>query len=68
MCLNDLSGCELVSLASIIAISISKNFDNEEIGILDGLFTSIGDNLALLAVSYTTNDNDTNKEIPSNYC
>ena len=68
MCINDLSGCELVSLASIIAISISKNFDNEEIGILAGLFTSIGDNLALLAVSYTTNDNDTNKEIPSNYC
>lgn len=51
MCLNDLSGCELVSLASLIAISISKNFSNEEISILAGLFTSIGDNLALLSNS-----------------
>ena len=56
MCLNDLSGCELVSLASLIAISISKNFSNEEIGILAGLFTSIGDNLALLAISSPNDD------------
>lgn len=56
MCLNDLSGCELVSLASLIAISISKNFSNEEISILAGLFTSIGDNLALLAISSPNDD------------
>lgn len=56
MCLNDLSGCELVSLASLIAISISKNFSNEEIGILAGLFTSIGDNLALLANASNNDD------------
>lgn len=56
MSLNDLSGCELVSLASLIAISISKKFSNEEISILAGLFTSIGDNLALLAISSPNDD------------
>ena len=52
MCdLNDLSGCELVALASIVAISISEHRSSEDISILSAFFTSLGDNLAAIALT-----------------
>ena len=46
---SDLSGCNLVGLASSIAILISENTTVTEMTILSGFFSSIGDNLAILA-------------------
>lgn len=54
MCdLSDLSGCELVALASIVAITISENKSAEELSLLSAFFTSLGDNLAAIALTKT---------------
>lgn len=50
-CLNELSGCELVTLANIIAISISQNLNSDELAFLAGFFTIIGDSLATLSLT-----------------
>ena len=45
------AGLDLIGLSSSIAILISQNFELEDLGILAALFTTIGDNLALIATS-----------------
>lgn len=50
-CLNDLSPCELVTLANIISVSISQNLSSDELASLAGFFTVLGDSLAVLSVS-----------------
>ena len=45
------SGLDLVGLSSSLAILISKNTDLEDLGILAAFFTTLGDNLALIATS-----------------
>lgn len=50
MCISDLSNCELVALASSLAITISKQVSNDELIILSVFFTALADNLALLSL------------------
>lgn len=45
----DLSGTELVALASILSIYISQSLSSNELATLAGFFTALGDNLAILA-------------------
>ena len=47
--LNNLSGCEIITLANIIAIGISQNLTSDELAIMGGFFTIIGDSLSTLA-------------------
>lgn len=47
--LYNLSGPELVFLASALAIYISQGLDNEEIGVLGDFFSALGENLSLLS-------------------
>lgn len=49
--LNNLNGCELVALANIFTLSIAQGLTAEEIGVLSGFFTVIGDSLALIAIN-----------------
>lgn len=49
--INNLNGCELVTLASIIAITISQGLTSDEIVAYSGFFTIIGDSLAALSVN-----------------
>lgn len=42
-------GSELVLLAASIAISLSSDLTADEINILAGLFSALGDNLAIIA-------------------
>ena len=53
--LNNLNGCEIVTLANIIAISLSQNLTSEEMAILSGFFVIIGDSLATLSLFNTNN-------------
>lgn len=53
--LNNLSGCEIVAIANIIAIAISQNLTSNELAILAGFFTIIGDSLATLSLTNTNN-------------
>lgn len=45
------SGCELVTLANVLAIQLSQGLTAEELAILGGFFNSLGDNLGLLAAT-----------------
>ncbi len=55
--LNDLNGCELLALANIFTISISQGLTSEEIAVLAGFFTVVGDSLALMAINNSSSDN-----------
>lgn len=48
------SGFDLVGLSSSLAVLISQNFDIEDLGVLAAFFTTLGDNLALIATSRTS--------------
>lgn len=47
----DLSGCNLIGLASSLSIIIAQDLSTEEIGILSAFFSALGDNLALIVAS-----------------
>ena len=53
--LNNLSGCEIVTLANIIAIGISQNLTSDELALLGGFFTIIGDSLSTIAAANSNN-------------
>ncbi len=55
--LNDLNGCELLALANIFTISISQGLTSEEIAVLAGFFTVVGDSLALMAINNSNSEN-----------
>lgn len=48
--LNNLNGCELVTLANIIAISLSQNLTSEEMAIIAGFLVVLSDSLATLSL------------------
>ena len=50
MCISDFSNCELVALASSLAIAISNEFSKDDLIILAAFFTTLGDNLAILSL------------------
>lgn len=45
------SGFDLVGLSSSLAIFISQNSSTDDLSILVALFTTLGDNLSLIATS-----------------
>lgn len=49
--LNSLSGCELVSLAAIISVTISKDLSPDEIDTLGNFFSALGSNLSTIATA-----------------
>lgn len=51
MSISDLSGCNLIGLASSLSILIAQDLNEEEIGILSAFFSALGDNLALILAS-----------------
>ena len=55
--LNNLNGCQLITLANIISINLAQNLTSEEAAILSGFFTIIGDSLATLSISNVNNKN-----------
>ena len=50
MCISDFSNCELIALASTIAIALSNEFPEEDLPLLSIFFTALGDNLAILSL------------------
>ena len=51
MCFNNLSGCELVTLASILSIYISNDLSPDEIDTLGNFFSALGSNLSTSATA-----------------
>lgn len=52
--MNNMSGNNLIGLASSLAIIISEQVDSDDLNILAAFFTALGDNLALISA---VNDN-----------
>lgn len=50
-CLNNLSGCELVSISAILAVSISQNLSPDETDTLGNFFSALGSNLSTIAAA-----------------
>lgn len=48
---NNCSGHNLIGLSSSLAILISNQFDTDELNILAAFFSSLGDNLAIIAAT-----------------
>ena len=66
--LTQLSGCELVTLASILSITLSEPLNTDELNILADFVTTLGDNLATIASARESNKNDCKKSnIIANY-
>ena len=51
MNLSDLSGCNLIGLASSLSILLGENLSANELNILSAFLSSLGDNLALIAAA-----------------
>ena len=51
MNISNLSGSNLIAIASSLAILISQDLSADEIGVLAAFFTALGDNLAILAIN-----------------
>ena len=48
---NDISGCDFIALSSSIAIFLGNNLDINTLNILASFFSSLGDNLGIIAAS-----------------
>lgn len=46
---NSPSGCELVTLANTLSCALAKNLSTDDVNLLAGFFSAVGDNLAILA-------------------
>ena len=46
---SNLSSCELIGLASSLAIAIGKNLSADDVASLAAFTTTLGDNLAIIA-------------------
>lgn len=51
MNLNNLSGCNIIGLASSISILLGENLNAEELTLLAAFVVTLGDNLAILATT-----------------
>lgn len=58
MCISEISGCNLIGLASSLAIALSQNLTHDEITVLAAFFTSLGDNLALISAASSLPNDD----------
>ncbi len=57
MCFSDFSSCNLIGLASSLAISIGEDMDADELAVLAAFFTAFADNLAIIATKKSLEEN-----------
>jgi hypothetical protein len=58
MCFSDLSSCNLIGLASSLAISVSENLTSDDAAILAAFFTAFADNLAIIATTKARDESE----------
>ena len=61
MCFSDLSSCNLIGLASSLAIAIGEDLTANEVSILSAFFTAFGDNLAIIATKKSIEESNENQ-------
>ena len=57
MCFSDFSSCNLIGLASSLAISIGEDMDADELAVLAAFFTAFADNLVIIATKKSLEEN-----------
>lgn len=57
---NNLSGNNLIGLASSVSIAIAQNFNSEETALLSAFLTSVADNLALISIQQAKKEESSN--------
>ena len=57
---SNLSSCELIGLASSLAIAIGKNLSADDVSSLAAFTTTLGDNLAIIATQKSQNSDNAN--------
>lgn len=57
---SNLSSCELIGLASSLAIAIGKNLSADDVASLATFTTTLGDNLAIIATQKSQNLDNAN--------
>lgn len=50
-CSSNCSGAGLIALSGSLAILISEQFETDDLNVLAAFFTSLGDNIAIIAAS-----------------
>lgn len=58
MCFSDLSSCNLIGLASSLAITVGENLTSDEAAILAAFFTAFADNLAIIATTKARDESE----------
>ena len=61
MDINNLSGTELIGLSSSLAIFISQDLSADETSIIASFITALGDNLAIIASTKSSEETWTEK-------
>lgn len=56
MCFSELSSCNLIGLASSLAIAIGEDLTSDEAAVLAAFFTAFADNLAIIATTKAKNE------------
>ena len=57
---SNLSSCELIGLASSLAIAIGENLSADDVASLAAFTTTLGDNLAIIATQKSQNLDNVN--------
>lgn len=57
---SNLSSCELIGLASSLAIAIGENLSADDVASLAAFTTALGDNLAIIATQKSQNLDNSN--------
>ena len=57
---SNLSSCELIGLASSLAIAIGENLSANDVASLAAFTTALGDNLAIIATQKSQNFDNAN--------
>ena len=58
MCFSDLSSCNLIGLASSLAITVGESLTSDEAAILAAFFTAFADNLAIIATTKARDESE----------
>ena len=64
MCVSDLSSCNLIGLASSLAIAVGENLTSNEVAILGAFFTAFADNLAIIASTKARDESQNTTQCP----
>lgn len=60
MCLDNLSGCNLIGVSSSLAITLGQNMTADELGTIAAFLTSLADNFAILSIQKAKEESNSN--------